>query len=182
MPPASTATVEAPSSTATLWAIESIPRARPLTIATPARATAPQNCSQTSRPYGVTRRVPTTASDCSNCGPALPRTNSTGGLCGISRKSDGYASSSQMSVRTPCCSSASSSRSGANSRRARSKPRTYCARSPASLAAPVGASHASAMLPKYAIRLRKLSDPSLVRRRATHWARSVSPSTIAGGL
>ena len=35
MPPASTATVGAPSSTATRWAIESIPRARPLMIATP---------------------------------------------------------------------------------------------------------------------------------------------------
>ena len=55
------------------WAMASIPRARPLTTLIPLRAIAMAKSSATWRPYGVTRRVPTIATDQSSSSVTSPR-------------------------------------------------------------------------------------------------------------
>src|ERR1039458_6182391 len=62
-PQPSTATVSPPIASAPLCAAESIPRAMPLTIVSPAWARSLESRSATAKPYGVGRRVPTTASE-----------------------------------------------------------------------------------------------------------------------
>ncbi|MNI63918.1 hypothetical protein D3C73_1193300 [compost metagenome] len=60
-PVATTAMVYPPQASAASWHTLSIPRASPLTTASPARLSSSASCSPTLRPYAVGTRVPTIA-------------------------------------------------------------------------------------------------------------------------
>src|ERR1035438_8498891 len=99
---------------APLCAAESIPRAMPLTMVSPAWARSLESRSATARPYGVGRRVPTTASEIACNSSTRPRVNSTMGGSKISRSRCGYRGSLKVTATAPasaifsCCATASS--------------------------------------------------------------------------
>src|SRR5690242_18083585 len=73
-----TATVTPLPLSAPRWAAASIPRASPLTMTTPARASSRASCSATASPYGDGRREPTMATLGPSGGGQRPRARSGG--------------------------------------------------------------------------------------------------------
>src|SRR5579884_551756 len=160
-PPASTPTVTPPARSAPAWAAPSIPRARPLTTTAPDAPRDSPRLPATPRPYGVARRVPTTAT----AGPAppghRPRTYTTGGASRRSRHAGGYPSSSHVRTRAPAASARRSTRSTSTAPRPDAiNAATRVPMPPTDPRASAGAPHASRADPNARIKPAMRTGPS----------------------
>src|SRR5947207_5819022 len=116
IPDPRTPTVRPPALSAPRCAAASTPRARPLTMVSPAAARSPASRSATLSAYGEAARAPTIATPGVLRTPALPRIQRTNGGSGIVVSAAGYAGSLHVTgvARTLCAASTTRAASARN--------------------------------------------------------------------